>query len=61
MCFGYFTALIHRKKPLKDIYQAGESEILTDFNIILALKVGFYHQNLSLKFYAWIINEFKIP
>ena len=52
---------MHRKKPLKDIYQAGESEILTDFNIILALKVGFYHQNLSLKFYAWIINEFKIP
>ena len=35
------------------------SEILT--NITLVLKEGFYHLNSSLKFYAWIINQFKIP
>ena len=37
------------------------SENSTNFNIILLLKDGFYHWNLSLKFYAWIVNEFKIP
>ena len=35
-------------------------EILTNFNINLVLTYGFYHQNLSLKLYAWIINELKI-
>ena len=41
-----------QKKFIKRYGSEMGSEILTNFNIILLLKDGFYHLNLSLKFYA---------